>query len=359
MKKTIFILLLATGLATGASAQTNVNTLLWKISRPGSSIAPSYLFGTIHMAQRAFLNFTDSLYEAINNTDAFYGELDYSKNMMSEMLANSEYFASFSAHIDSLTKTENWKRMVEKLNKKYGTDIDPENIEDFTRFRQKQLSSDIFKADSGVSKVVDMLLGDHAASLGKKIGGLETFKLQFTMIYNMLDLMVADTSISMSQDSLLNSGLIRYYKTERLDSMTLFIGNINPSYRDIILNNRNKTMADSIEKIIGEGPAFFAVGCGHLVTDKGLISLLRQRGFILTPVHSDNRISLLLINSIKENYKQTLDKEKKDSENEPDDTAKKIMEQLQRSMDKLKTQEVKPRTLPVKKKVVKKKTKSS
>lgn len=359
MKKFIFTLLVATGLLSAASAQTDGNTLLWKISRPGADTAASYLFGTIHLAKKAFLNFSDSVYGAINNTHAFYGELDYSKNMLSEMMDDNDFIMSLSGHLDSLTKTDNWKKLVGRMNSKYGMDIDPDKAEDFSNFRQKQLSEGMFQADPGVEKVVDMMLADHAGSLGKKIGGLETFKFQMKMVYDMLDLLVSDTTLSPAEDSALNAGLIGYYSDARLDMMGRFIENINPSYRDLIFNNRNKTMADSIEKIIGEGPAFFAVGCGHLVTDKGLISLLRQRGFLLTPVHSDNRISILLVNSIKENYKQTLETAKKESDEKPDDTAKKIMEQLQRSMENLKAKEVKPRTLPVKKKVVKKKTKSS
>ena len=49
--------------------------------------------------------------------------------------------------------------------------------------------------------------------------------------------------------------------------------------------SRNKTMTERAVRIINENKTFIAVGAAHLYGEKGMISLLTKKGFILTPLN--------------------------------------------------------------------------
>jgi uncharacterized protein YbaP (TraB family) len=51
-----------------------------------------------------------------------------------------------------------------------------------------------------------------------------------------------------------------------------------------ILDERNDLWVPRMEALMKEGPIFFAVGCAHFAGSHGLISLLRQEGYTLTPL---------------------------------------------------------------------------
>jgi len=51
-----------------------------------------------------------------------------------------------------------------------------------------------------------------------------------------------------------------------------------------MLTRRNRIMVESIESYIAQTPTFIAVGSGHLGGEYGIISLMRDRGYVVTPV---------------------------------------------------------------------------
>jgi uncharacterized protein YbaP (TraB family) len=56
---------------------------------------------------------------------------------------------------------------------------------------------------------------------------------------------------------------------------------MSPIYEKI-LYERNRTMAGKVEKLLRTGQtAFVVVGAGHLVGEKGIIDILRQRGYVI------------------------------------------------------------------------------
>ena len=52
-----------------------------------------------------------------------------------------------------------------------------------------------------------------------------------------------------------------------------------------MLNNRNNNWIPVIAAATKEKPTFFAVGAAHLGGEKGVISLLRKKGFKVTPIN--------------------------------------------------------------------------
>lgn len=277
------------------------NTLLWRIDGPDGG-KPSYLFGTIHLPQRKFVEYTDSVYAAIQATKAFYTEIDFLNSSLLFDTSLIRFIEEKEKHFADLRKTEGWKRLIDRLNQKYGEKLDYDKPEQLLSFSQKFLSS-TFEVEKGMT-TPDIMLATHAMILGKKAGGLETYKLQMGMLYDIIDARMMDTSMAMEDEAILMEGMKQLYVKQQMDSLAQFIENINSSYRALVFDNRNITMADSIRKHMLEQPSFFAVGVGHLVGSRGLIALLRQKGFILTPVFSANKISLIVIADMMKQYEK-------------------------------------------------------
>ena len=55
-------------------------------------------------------------------------------------------------------------------------------------------------------------------------------------------------------------------------------------FQEKLLNERNAKWIPVIEKNIALTPSFIAVGGGHLGGEKGVINLLRKKGYKLTPI---------------------------------------------------------------------------
>jgi len=109
----------------------------------------------------------------------------------------------------------------------------------------------LYQPDDGMI-LPDMMLATHALMLGKQTGGLETFRLQFDMLYDIIGARLKDTTLEFEDEIALTEGLKKFYANEELDSISSTIDKINPLYRELVFDSRNKTMADSIEKHINE-----------------------------------------------------------------------------------------------------------
>ena len=80
-------------------------------------------------------------------------------------------------------------------------------------------------------------------------------------------------------------GLIMpFMKSLSAQGLSSIDGEAYGDFEEIMVNARNKVMAERGEKILAKGNAFIAVGALHLPGDKGLVELLRQSGYALTPV---------------------------------------------------------------------------
>jgi uncharacterized protein len=283
----------------------NDNAVLWRIETPDGSKS-SYLFGTVHLAQRDVMLVPDSVLYAIHTTNRFYGELNYKKLFDEPGKEDMEFMMQKLSHLDSITRGPDWARMVNRINKQFGTTFSSDSsgiTQVMTYMQNKTMAS--FAPEKGL-KPLDLMLADVAENLSKPIGGIETMRLQVGMMYDVVDARLADTTFNLDDEMMLNNSFRSVYLNERMDSLNMALNSISASYRDIIFTYRNRTMADSIEKIANTETAFFAIGCGHLVGDSGVIQHLKRRGFVLTPVHTRNRVSLLLIRDLFDKYKMQL-----------------------------------------------------
>lgn len=277
-----------------SSAQKN-NTFLWRIENPSAKTV-SYLFGTIHVPQKKFMNLSDSVYKAMSAAKEFYTEIDFN-NMYTEMADDNDgFYLSKLNYLDSVKKTSAWKKLVTNINKTYHSNIDPDSLDQFADFGNK-LTANYLKPEPGIT-AMDIALASLAKKTGKKCGGLETYKFQVGMMYDIIDARLNDTTMLFDDDIIVAENLEKFYVTQEFDSLTKLINSINVNYRKIVFDNRNAGMAASIQKISSTKTAFFAVGCGHLLGPYGILNILRQKGFGVSPVFSAKKSDLNAISNM-------------------------------------------------------------
>src|SRR5690606_30285608 len=56
------------------------------------------------------------------------------------------------------------------------------------------------------------------------------------------------------------------------------------TFEQAFLSQRNKNWVAELPKLIASQPTFIAVGAGHLAGTDGLLRLLRQQGYKITPI---------------------------------------------------------------------------
>ncbi len=132
----------------------------------------------------------------------------------------------------------------------------------------------------------ELLAQDDAK--GKKIAELETVDFQFKL---MNSIMVAEEIyqyvLTLDKQKEITKTMINAYFNEDLDALGALFN--DPSYMQEdkmadLLEKRNKAWMEKIPAMMEQQASLFAVGAGHLVGEKGIINLLKKKGYQVTPV---------------------------------------------------------------------------
>jgi uncharacterized protein YbaP (TraB family) len=124
-----------------------------------------------------------------------------------------------------------------------------------------------------------------------EIGGLEDVNDQLKIFdeipYKVQAQQLAETLKNIDSAKQSFNTLLTLYKEKKLSALCDMLNEDSElsQYDDILLNNRNKKWIPEIIKQAKLAPAFFAVGAGHLGNNNGLINLLRQEGYTVSPVN--------------------------------------------------------------------------
>jgi uncharacterized protein YbaP (TraB family) len=149
-------------------------------------------------------------------------------------------------------------------------------------------------AQTGVA--LDLQLQSRATRQRKPTHGLESMQEQIA-VFN--DLSMAD------QVALLDDTLRDYHEADRLleamvqayvardlarvmaimDSSSVEDAHLRETVTERLLASRNVRMIERMRPRLDEGNAFIAVGAAHLPGERGLLALLEQAGYRVTPLY--------------------------------------------------------------------------
>lgn len=286
MQKSIlkFCLFLLIGFLFTFSGFSQENSLLWKISGNGLK-EDSYLFGTIHLICKEDFSVSDQVKSALLSSDQVILELDMDDpTLMSEMQKFS--IREGMKNLKEAISPEEAQILNEFFTENYGAGLDQIGI-----LKPFVLSSMalIKSLSCEQTESYEQFFKNHATESGKEILGLESVESQIGIFDQIPESIQISELVKMIQE---NSGneefaeLVALYLDQDLNQMYQLMteDGMFAEYQDILLDKRNENWIPVLESQLMGKSSFVAVGGGHLAGEKGVVNLLRAKGYVLTPL---------------------------------------------------------------------------
>jgi uncharacterized protein YbaP (TraB family) len=224
--------------------------LLWEISTPNGI---SYLFGTLHSNDKRLFEFPDSVYESFLSSKKLAVEVNV-----------------FDLFMDKDPIPNRSLLLLDKRGKLYTSNEEP--------------TVTYYGNEDGMPQFMDAWFQEKAELLNKEIIALESIAQQ-TKAIEEIPYVEKENNISLALSD--KQVLHELYLDGRIDLIDRLIkGGLSGNKEAYIklIENRNIAIAANIARYSMDGPVFFAVGAGHLYGEKGLLSLLREKGYKLRPI---------------------------------------------------------------------------
>ena len=276
----------------GADAQ-----LLYKVE--GENLpAPSYIFGTHHLAPVSFLDSVSGLKEALLNTDAVAGEIDMTGSSVAMAMQMQPYM---TAPEDSILSKVYSPQRFEQLNLMFEKgDIMPGvNLYALERLKPMAVinlvSISIFRKtmpDYDPSAQIDAILQKYAVESGKRVIALETPARQAELLFNFQPISVQAESLALLLENPeeaaenareLNKAYLDH-DIATLKDLSFKDPNGDDPFMEALVDRRNTDWTERLDSIFRQQPVLVACGALHLPGEKGLLNLLKQKGYTITAV---------------------------------------------------------------------------
>lgn len=275
-------------------------SLLWEISGRGLA-RPSYLFGTMHVSSKMVFNLSDSFYLAIKRADVVALETNpgnWQENFSRYDMEGENFRNSYGSarngrndaapqdflSINSLKLLPYEKAMEAALYS------NPSIINSFLYRSNSENSSD-FEEDT----YLDLHIFQTGRKLGKKICGVEDFDGSMQLVKEAYADAAKEKKKSRSfdyDDEFSYTHMEEAYRSGNLDLLDTInkVNSQSAAFDEKFLYRRNEIQAASIDSILKSGSRLFVgVGAAHLPGTRGVIEILRSKGYRLRPVKIKQR----------------------------------------------------------------------
>ncbi|HEY0058569.1 MAG TPA: TraB/GumN family protein [Flavisolibacter sp.] len=280
------------GMAAYAQQAKPENTLLWRITGKGIK-EPSYLFGTIHMICGDDIHLSDSLKKAIKNAKNVYLELDLDNIMEMMGAMNKMKMRDDTTLADLLTPAE-----YQKVKTFFAGTKGMLPFSMLETFKPILAASTLMQAslDCNSPVAMEQLVMKEAKEWNRPIKGLESMAFQMSIFDSIPYKVQAKQLLKYVEDDGKSEGskefeeMVSAYRSQelsRLEAITQKEESGLEGFSNLLLYNRNRAWVSKLETLMPGEPIVIAVGAGHLPGAKGLINLLREKGYRVDPVKND------------------------------------------------------------------------
>lgn len=289
---TFFVLIFALSSFTNNSIEDvkkEPNTLLYKISGNGLEKS-SYLFGTIHIICSEDYFVPKGFDEALQEVQQIALEIDMDDpNLMASMQQLSVMPSGM--HLKKLLSEEEYNTVAQFFIDSLG--VPAQQFEMMGVIKPMILSSmTIQKAITcSTTKMYETELVTKATEMKKEVVGVETIKDQFDAFdktsFEDQAKMLYDGIAKFDEGKEVFSKLVAAYKSQSVTDTYAMIKESSEEYENFeqdLLITRNENWIPVMKKMAEEKSTFFAVGAGHLGGQKGVLQLLKDAGYTITPV---------------------------------------------------------------------------
>lgn len=301
MKQRILTLLLLLTTIFGVHAQ-----LLWKVSGNGLP-QPSYILGTYHLARTSFIDSIPGVKQAMASSQQVYGELDM-LSMTSDSLATlsitlKSMMLPDGESLNHVLTADQMSRLNAWLKAHMGADFSNPAMAPLKQMKPAALSTQLqlmlcLRLDPTFNPQdqYDTYFQKEAQKQQKKVGGLETMQQQMDLLFNRVslqrqaELLMCIIDHTDHQVDLLRRTIEAYYAQDLAaieavtDEKEQTSCDSTPEEEAALLYTRNARWAEALPSIMQHASTFVAVGAAHLPGQKGVLQLLKQAGYEVSPV---------------------------------------------------------------------------
>ncbi len=267
-------------------------SLLWEITGNGLQ-KPSYLFGTMHVSSKMAFHLSDSFYLAIKNVDAVALELnpDVWQEQMVKIEAIKNAYQQYSTRMQGDYLGSRSFRLNDYTSQlKTALSTAPVLVNSLL-YRSFKARED-FEEDT----FLDLYIFQTGRKLGKRGTGVEDYYETEKIVMEAYGDMAAEKKkkrIDTDAESLkdISEKIQDAYKRGDLDLLDSLDRKIDRSdaFREKFLYYRNEIQANSMDSIMKKSSLFVGVGSAHLPGPRGVIELLRKKGYHLRPIAMADR----------------------------------------------------------------------
>lgn len=259
--------------------QKDAHTLLWQIS--GNGLAkPSYLYGTIHIKDKRVFEFNDSLLPDLKKVDAFAMEIALNDSNL-QKIGKAAVLDNGKTLKDFFSAKDYQKLTIYLKDKGY-------DIAMFEHYKPFALISVITMAQmkEDMPQSVDEYLYHQAKADNKQLLSIESVEEQVNALEGLSSKELMEMLVDSTEQQDLEEMVQAYVNADldKLSEMTDGDGGMDKKTSKKLLIDRNYVMADRIAAMAKQQTTFAAIGAGHLPGDKGVIALLRSKGYAVTPI---------------------------------------------------------------------------
>lgn len=278
---TLLFVAIILGIVQGKAQE---KTLLYKIE--GNDIRTSYVFGTMHMMPKEEFLIEDKVQLAFDNSEQLVLEADIGSPTSTEeymTIAKIEENDSLQNHMT----VEEFNILDEYFIEKMGV-----GMVNFNKMKPFVVSSTAMIAHLGQNLAShERTFSAMAKEQEKEVNGFETITFQMNLfngvsyeeqIDDIIDMLKEEGDIDGYFDKLINA-----YKTKDIEHLHNILNEYfedDIELKEKILFKRNEDWIGKVGNLSKNKTTFYAVGAGHLGSKRGVINLLKESGYEVTPI---------------------------------------------------------------------------
>jgi len=275
----------------------NDKAFFWQVTtgQPGSAQATVYIMGSIHFADQSFYPLRTEIEQAFDRSDYLAVELDVNAidHDLYNRLINQKGLYPEGKSIKDAVSDETWQQLRQRLRQ---LNVSYEAVKNYKPgvLVLTMTAAQVMQMGLDPQLGIDIYFLSKAAQQPKKqVIELETLEQQLSLFIDIPDgdLLLKESLYSMAESESMMTDMVSYWKKGDENAMgkLLFEDSLNdyPAFAtiyDSLFYARNRKMVSKIEQMLKQDGAagkgyFVVVGSGHLIGSKGIVNVLKEKGY--------------------------------------------------------------------------------